>query len=38
LRILSGFLAEALDGAKGFLFASVTDKPPRRFRSEEDKD
>jgi hypothetical protein len=36
LRVLSGFLTEALDRAKGFLFASVTNKPPRRFGGEED--
>ena len=30
------FLTEALDRAKGFLFASVTNKPPRRFGGEED--
>jgi hypothetical protein len=38
LRILSRFLTEALDRAKGLLFASVTDKPPRRFGGEEDED
>jgi hypothetical protein len=38
LRVLSRFLAEALDRAKGLLFAPVTNKPPRRFRSEEDED
>lgn len=36
--MLCGFTTEALDGAKGLLFASVTDKPPRRFGGEEDED
>ena len=38
MSILFRFAAEALDGAESLLFASVADKPPRRFGGEEDED